>query len=102
MGLAYRTDFDLGNIQRESGKNMDYNVKGTNEKFVPHVIEPSFGVERALMAVLTAAYTEDEVNGEKRIIMKFPEHLAPVRYAVSPLVRNKPELLRRLVKYTRY
>jgi len=93
LGLAYRTDFDLANIQRASGKNMDYNVKGTNEKFVPHVIEPSFGVERALMAVLTAAYTEDEINGDKRIVMKFPEHLAPIKFAVSPLVRNKPELV---------
>ena len=93
LGLAYRTDFDLGNIQRVSGKNMEYTVKGTNTKFIPHVIEPSFGVERALMAVLSTAYTEDEVNGEKRIVMKFPEHLAPVRYAVSPLVRNKPELV---------
>jgi glycyl-tRNA synthetase len=93
MGLAYRTDFDLDNIQRVSGKGMDYNVKGTNEKFVPHVIEPSFGVERALMAVLTAAYTEDEVNGEKRIFLKFPEHLAPVKFAVSPLLKNKPELV---------
>jgi glycyl-tRNA synthetase len=93
LGLAYRTDFDLQNIQRVSGKNMDYTIKGTNEKFVPHVIEPSFGVERALMAVLTAAYTEDEVNGEKRIVMKFPEHLAPIKFAVSPLVRNKPELV---------
>ena len=78
LGLAYRTDFDLGNIQRVAGKSMDYIVKGTNEKFVPHVIEPSFGVERALMAVLSAAYTEDEINGEKRIFLKFPEHLAPV------------------------
>jgi len=93
LGLAYRTDFDLGNIQRVSGKNMDYTIKGTNEKFVPHVIEPSFGVERALMAVLTAAYTEDEVNGEKRVYLRLPEHLAPVRFAVSPLVRNKPELV---------
>lgn len=93
LGLAYRTDFDLGNIQRVSGKNMEYTVKGTNDKFVPHVIEPSFGVERALMAVLSSAYTEDEVNGEKRIVMKFPEHLAPVRYAVSPLLKNKPELV---------
>ena len=93
LGLAYRTDFDLSNIQRASGKNMEYTIKGTNQKFVPHVIEPSFGVERAIMAVLSAAYTEDEVNGEKRIVMKFPEHLAPVRFAVSPLVRNKPELV---------
>jgi glycyl-tRNA synthetase len=93
LGLAYRTDFDLSNIQRESGKNMEYNVKGTNEKFVPHVIEPSFGVERALMAVLSNAYTEDEVNGEKRIFMKFPERLAPIKYCVSPLLKNKPELV---------
>ena len=93
LGLAYRTDFDLGNIQRVAGKSMDYIVKGTNEKFVPHVIEPSFGVERALMAVLSSAYTEDEVNGEKRIFLKFPEHLAPVKYCVSPLLKNKPELV---------
>jgi glycyl-tRNA synthetase len=93
MGIAYRTDFDLNNIQRVAGKNMEYSVKGTNEKFIPHVIEPSFGVERALMAVLSAAYTEDEVNGDKRIVMKFPEHLAPVKYCVSPLLKNKPELV---------
>lgn len=93
FGLAYRTDFDLGNVQRVSGKSMEYTVKGTNERFVPHVIEPSFGVERALMAVLSTAYTEDEVNGEKRVYMKFPEALAPVKYCVSPLLKNKPELV---------
>jgi len=68
-------------------------VKGTNTRFIPHVIEPSFGVERALMAVLATSYTEDEVNGEKRVYLKFPEHLAPVKYAVSPLLKNKPELV---------
>ncbi len=93
LGLAYRTDFDLMNIQNATGKSMDYLVKGTTTKFVPHVIEPSFGVERAVMAVLTAAYTEDEVNGETRTYLKLPTHLAPVRFAVSPLVRNKPELV---------
>lgn len=93
LGIAYRTDFDLMNIQNNSGKSMEYTIKGTNTKFVPHVIEPSFGVERAVMAVLSAAYTEDEVNGEKRIVMKFPEHLAPVKYCVSPLLKNKPELV---------
>lgn len=95
LGMAYRTNFDLGNIQRVSGKSMEYTIKGTNDRFIPHVIEPSFGVERALMAVLSAAYTEDEVNGEKRIVMKFPEHLAPVKYAVSPLLKNKPELVQK-------
>lgn len=93
MGLAYRTDFDLMNIQNNSGKSMEYRVKGSDEKFVPHVIEPSFGVERALMAVLTAAYREDEQNGEKRIYLALPEHLAPMKYAVSPLLKNKPELV---------
>jgi len=93
MGLAYRTDFDLNNIQRVSGKSMEYTVKGTNNRFVPHVIEPSFGVERALMAVLASAYCEDEQNGDKRIYLAFPEHLAPVKFAVSPLLKNKPELV---------
>ncbi len=93
MGIAYRTDFDLGNIQRVSGKSMEYTVKGTNTKFVPHVIEPSFGVERALMAVLSEAYREDEINGGKRVYLALPEHLAPVRFCVSPLLKNKPELV---------
>ena len=93
MGIAYRTDFDLMNIQRVSNKSMEYTVKGTNTKFVPHVIEPSFGVERALMAVLSGAYCEDEQNGEKRVYLALPEYLAPVKFAVSPLLKNKPELV---------
>lgn len=93
FGLAYRTDFDLSNIQRASGKNMEYSIKGTNEKFVPHVIEPSFGVERALMAVLSSSYREDEQNGEKRVYLALPKHLAPYKFCVSPLLKNKPELV---------
>lgn len=93
MGLAYRTNFDLQNIHDNSGKSMEYQIKGTNEKFIPHVIEPSFGVERALMAVLTSSYREDEQNGEKRIYLALPEHLAPMKYAVSPLLKNKLELV---------
>ena len=93
MGIAYRTDFDLMNIQRVSGKSMEYTIKGTNEKFVSHVIEPSFGVERALMAVLSSAYREDEQNGSRRVYLALPEHLAPVKFAVSPLLKNKPELV---------
>ncbi len=95
LGLAYRTDFDLMNIQNATGKSMEYTIKGTNNKFVPHVIEPSFGVERAIVAVLVSAYHEDEINGEKRVVMKFPEHIAPVRCAVSPLLKNKPELVKK-------
>jgi glycyl-tRNA synthetase len=92
-GLAYRTDFDLKNIERVSGKSMEYRPKDGSAPFVPHVIEPSFGVERALMAALTAAYTEDEINGEKRVYLKLPMHLAPIKVAVCPLAKNKPELV---------
>lgn len=95
LGLAYRTDFDLMNIQKNSGKSMAYRAKEGGEPYVPHVIEPSFGVERAIMAVFTAAYTEDEINGEKRIYLKLPEHLAPIKVAVSPLLKNKPELVKK-------
>lgn len=93
MGLAYRTDFDLKNIAQASGKSMDYRDKKTNEAFVPHVIEPSIGVERLFLAVLSTAYTEDEINGEKRIVLKLPENLAPYKFCVSPLLKNKPELV---------
>jgi glycyl-tRNA synthetase len=93
LGLAYRTDFDLQNIQKATGKNMEYRLKDGSAAFVPHVIEPSFGVERAVMAVLSAAYKEDEQNGEKRIYLALPKHLAPIKVAVSPLLKNKPELV---------
>lgn len=93
LGLAYRTDFDLQNIQRVSGRSMEYRPKEGGDAFIPHVIEPSFGVERAIMAVLVSAFTEDEVNGEKRVYLKLPAHLAPVKVAVSPLLKNKPELV---------
>jgi len=91
LGLAYRTDFDLMNIQNASGKSMEYRPKDGSPAFVPHVIEPSFGVERALMAALTAAYWNDEAND--RVVLKLPKHLAPVKVAVSPLLKNKPELV---------
>ena len=93
MGIAYRTDFDLMNIQRASGKNMSYRDKHTGESFIPHVIEPSIGVERLLLAVLSAAYTEDEIDGSPRIVLKLPAQLAPYRFCVSPLLKNKPELV---------
>lgn len=89
MGLAYRTDFDLSNIQRESGKSMEYRDKMTGESFVPHVIEPSIGVERLFLAVLSSAYCEEE----SRVVLRLPENLAPYRYCVSPLLKNKPELV---------
>lgn len=95
LGLAYRTSFDLDNIEKHSGKSMEYRPKDGSKPFVPHVIEPSFGVERAVMAVLVSSYVEDEVDGEKRIYLKLPAHLAPVKVAVSPLLKNKPELVKK-------
>ncbi len=91
--IAYRTDFDLKNHMQKSGTNLEYTVKGTNERFIPHVIEPTFGLDRNLLATLAQAYTVDEQNGDKRIFLKLPKHLAPVKAAVSPLLKNKPELV---------
>ena len=94
MGLAYRTDFDLKNIERESGKKQEYRDKITGEVYTPHVIEPSMGVERLFLAVLSEFYTDDEVGGGKRVVLKLPEILAPYKYCVSPLLKNKPELVK--------
>ena len=94
-GLAYRTDFDLTNIQKESGKSMEYRPKDGQAPFIPHVIEPTFGLDRNIMALLSSAYTEDEIDGEKRTVLKLPIELAPVKIAVSPLLKNKPELVKK-------
>ena len=91
-GFAYRTDHDLKGHMEGSGVSMEY-IEPDGNRFIPHVIEPSFGVGRALTAVLCEAYTEDEMNGENRTYLKLPAHLAPYRVAVSPLLRNKPQLV---------
>ena len=95
MGLAYRTDFDLKNIERESGKSMEYRDKVTGESFVPHVIEPSIGIERLFLAIISNAYSEETVGdkNETRTVLKLPKNLAPYRFCVSPLLKNKPELV---------
>lgn len=72
---------------------MEYKPKDSSDAFIPHVIEPSFGVERLMLALLCSAYTEDEVEGEKRVFLKLPEDVAPYRIAVFPLLKNKPELI---------
>jgi glycyl-tRNA synthetase len=93
-GFAYRTDHDLRSHQAMSGVSLEY-TEPDGAKFIPHVLEPSFGVGRAFTAVLCEAYTEDEMNGELRTYLKLPAHLAPYRACVSPLLRNKPELVER-------
>ncbi len=89
FGLAYRTDFDL----RAHGLTDSYLDEETKEKLTPHVIEPSLGVDRAFLAVLLSAYTEDEMGGEVRAYLKLKPSIAPVLCAVSPLLKNKPELV---------
>jgi glycyl-tRNA synthetase len=91
-GFAYRTDHDLKNHMEHSGVSMEY-IEPDGSRYIPHVLEPSFGVGRAFMAVLAEAYTEDEMNGEVRTYLKLPTHLAPYRVAVSPLLKNKPLLV---------
>ncbi len=92
-GLAYRTNFDLSQHVEFSGKDLNYFDEQTGEKFIPHVIEPSLGVSRLMLAVLISAYTEDELGGEKRAYLKFNYNMAPIKVAVFSLLKNRPELV---------
>lgn len=87
-GLAYRTDFDLKNHAEHSGKDMLYTDPMTNEKYVPHVVEPTFGVDRTFLAVMASAYDEEVVNEETRVVLRLPKHLAPFKIAVLPLSKK--------------
>jgi glycyl-tRNA synthetase len=92
-GLAYRTDFDLAAHAKASNVDLSYFDEETKERFVPHVIEPSFGVDRTVLAILADAYAEDELGGETRSVLRLSKNVAPVRVAVFPLLKNKPELV---------
>ena len=91
-GLAYRTDHDLKNHAEKSGNDMSYTDPATNKKYLPHVVEPTFGVDRTLLAMLISAYHREEVAGEQRVVLRLPGYLAPYQVAVLPLA-NKPELV---------
>ncbi len=92
-GLAYRTDFDLKNHQEHSKQKISYTDPTDNKKkFIPHVVEPTFGVDRTLLAMLVSAYNEEEVEGETRVVLKFKTSMAPYQVAVLPLMR-KDELV---------
>lgn len=92
-GLAYRSDFDLKNHSQSSGVDLSYFDEETKERFIPHVIEPTFGLDRTVLAVLCESYTEDELGGEKRVYLKLSKEIAPVKVAVFPLLKNKPQLV---------
>jgi glycyl-tRNA synthetase len=106
MGIAYRTDFDLrqhsNKPENEEGKrrntdsteDLSYFDEAEKRRFYPHVIEPSAGVNRSLLAFLMDAYTERSTDkGEKRIVLKLHPELAPIKVAVLPLAKNKPEIV---------
>ncbi len=92
-GFAARGDYDLTQHQKFSGKPMEIFDEASKSKFIPHVIEPSVGVDRILLAALCSAYAEEEVEGEKRTVLRLSPRIAPVKIAVFPLVKNKPELV---------
>ena len=94
-GLAYRTDYDLRKHSEHSGTSLDYVNEETKEKFIPHVIEPSLGVDRTILAILLDAYSEDELGEGTRVFLKLKPSIAPVKVAVFPLLKNKPELVKK-------
>jgi glycyl-tRNA synthetase len=92
-GIASRTDYDLKRHSEYSSKDLTYFDEETNEHTIPYVIEPSAGVDRAVLVALLDSYHEETVRGEKRVVLRFNKKLAPIKVAVLPLLRNRPELV---------
>ncbi|HEV2803295.1 MAG TPA: glycine--tRNA ligase [Chthoniobacterales bacterium] len=97
-GVAYRTDYDLKQHQEASGKPLDYFDEETKQRFIPHVVEPSAGVDRTVLALLCNAYDEETVTDEKgktetRIVMRFHPRIAPVKAGIFPLLKNNEQLV---------
>ncbi|PYL34922.1 MAG: glycine--tRNA ligase [Verrucomicrobia bacterium] len=97
-GVAYRTDYDLSQHQKASGKSLEYFDEETKQRFVPHVVEPSAGVDRTVLALICEAYSEDEAPDEKgkmetRVVLRFHPRVAPIKCAVFPLLKNKEPLV---------
>jgi glycyl-tRNA synthetase len=92
-GIASRTDYDLANHQQWSGKDLAYFDDETKEKYLPFVVEPAMGVDRAVLVLLLECYREEKVKNEKRTVLSFPFALAPIKAAVLPLLRNRPEIV---------
>ena len=104
-GIHSRTDFDLSNHQKFSGKKIQYFDSETGESYVPYVVETSIGVDRMFLQVMSAAYTEQTLEGgDSRVVLKFPPALAPVKVAVLPLVKKDgmPEVAQKIVDLLKY
>jgi glycyl-tRNA synthetase len=94
-GVHMRGDYDLSQHQKFSGKDLSYADPITKEKYIPHIVESSGGVGRTFLAVLCDGYAEEEVNGETRTVLKLSKKLAPIKVAIFPLLKNKPELVKK-------
>src|SRR5437660_813354 len=97
-GVAYRTDYDLSQHQKASGKSLEYFDEETKRKFIPHVVEPSAGVDRTVLALICEAYAEDQAPDEKgkmetRIVLRFHPRMAPIKCGVFPLLKNNEQLV---------
>jgi len=92
-GVANRTDFDLKQHEQSSGKDLKYTAPGGQERFIPYVIEPSGGIDRAALAFIIDAYHEEEVAGRKRVVLRLHKDLAPIKVAVLPLLRNREDVV---------
>jgi glycyl-tRNA synthetase len=92
-GIANRGDFDLSQHSQHSGKELNYFDEETKEKYIPCVIEPSAGADRATLAILIDAYREEKVRKEKRVVLQLQNRLAPIKVAVLPLLRNRPDIV---------
>ncbi|MCX6811769.1 MAG: glycine--tRNA ligase, partial [Candidatus Berkelbacteria bacterium] len=88
-GIANRTDFDLTNHEKNSGRDMKYFDEASKRKYIPYVIEPTMGIDRTILAVICDSYSEEEVKGETRVVFKINPKLAPVKVAVLPLVKDE-------------
>jgi glycyl-tRNA synthetase len=97
-GVAYRTDYDLKQHQQASGKPLEYFDEETKTKYIPHVVEPSAGVDRTVLAILCEAFAEEEIKDESgkteiRTVFRFHPRIAPIKCGIFPLLKNKPELV---------
>jgi glycyl-tRNA synthetase len=97
-GVAYRTDYDLSQHQKASGKSLEYFDEDTKQRFVPHVVEPSAGVDRTVLALICEAYSEDQAPDEKgkmetRIVLRFHPRMAPIKCGIFPLLKNNSQLV---------
>ncbi|MCS7184153.1 MAG: glycine--tRNA ligase [Patescibacteria group bacterium] len=102
QGIAHRGNYDLSAHIKFSGKDLSYYDESSKEKIIPYVIEPSWGVERLFLALICDAYDEDEINNEKRIVLRLSPKISPIKIAILPLLSNKEKLIKKAKEIYNY